>query len=273
MIETQKIHKIFRDFETEIVVDLILLVVGTILLIFLVQKLFPWLARHFHGQVRLNILAVTPILRLFIIIVSIATAVPMVVEPTLQNMITLFGALGVGIGFALKDYVSSLIAGIVVIIEKPFRNGDWITNDGVYGEVCEVGVRSVRMITPDDNKVTIPHSRLWTYHISNANDGAPRLMCVADFYLHPNHDGILVREKLHDVAVTSPYLYFDKPIAVIVQEKPWGTHYKLKAYTVDSGQQFHFITDLTLRAKKVLRDLGVEFVTAPVLTGKAQANG
>lgn len=50
-----------------------------------------------------------------------------------------------------------------------------------------------------------------------------------------------------DVALTSPFLQLDKPVAVIVQEKPWGAHYRIRAYPVDPHQQFRFITDLTIR--------------------------
>lgn len=264
-METQRIHKIFRDLDSGVLFDLGLIVGGAAVLIFLLQKLLPWIGGRFHGQRRLDILAITPLLRLLVIAVALGMSVPLLVKPSLQNMMTLFGAVGVGIGFAIKDYVSSLVAGIVVIAEKPFRNGDWIMSDGLYGEVCGVGMRAVSMITPDDNKVTIPHSRLWSKSVQNANDGAPRLMCVADFYLHPDHDGILVREKLQDVALTSPYLYFDTPVNVIVQEKPWGTHYRLKAYPVDCGQQFVFLSDLTVRGKNVLRDLGVGFAVAPAV--------
>ena len=41
-------------------------------------------------------------------------------------MVTLLGAIGLAIGFALKDYVSSLIAGVVSAVELPYRPGDWV---------------------------------------------------------------------------------------------------------------------------------------------------
>lgn len=67
--------------------------------------------------------------------------------------------------------------------------------------------------------------------------------------------------------VSAPmFPYLGKPVNVIVQEKPCGTHYRLKAYPVDCSQQFHFLSDLTVRGKRVLRDLGVEFAVAPVVS-------
>jgi hypothetical protein len=87
---------------------------------------------------------------------------------------------------------------------------------------------------------------------------------VANFYLHPDHDAEQVRQKLRKVALTSPYLQLNRPISVIVQEKPWGTHYQLKAYPIDGRDQFGFTSDLTVRGKAALAKLEVKSVTTSV---------
>ena len=50
---------------------------------------------------------------------------------------------------------------------------------------------------------------------------------------------------------------------MIVQEKPWATHYKLKAYVKESRDQFKFVTDLTIRSKEALRAMNIRFAQAP----------
>ena len=104
--------------------------------------------------------------------------------------------------------------------------------------------------------VSIPHSRIWTDNISNSNDGAKTLMCVADFYLMPRHDAALVRSVLQDVALTSAYLDYAEPVVVVLHEEPWGTHYKLRAYPFDMRDQFAFVSDLTVRGKLAITDAG-----------------
>ncbi|TXH36719.1 MAG: hypothetical protein E6Q92_11060 [Burkholderiaceae bacterium] len=74
-----------------------------------------------------------------------------------------------------------------------------------------------------------------------------------------------MRAALEDVALTCPYLYFDDPVAIAVSEKPWATHYRLKAYPVDAAQQFRSISDLTVRGKAVLNDLGLRFAKPPAV--------
>jgi small-conductance mechanosensitive channel len=233
---------------------------GTILT---VQRFLPWLAEKFSGKYRLYLLASVPVFRLFTLLVAAWLILTSVVEPTFKNLAALLGALGLALGFAFKDYAGSLIAGIVTLYEMPYRLGDWISIEGTYGEVKTIGLRTLEIVTPDDTVVVIPHQKLWDKLIFNANDGTRNLQCAADFYLCPAHDAARVFKTLFDVGLTSPFLQIKKPVNVVVQEKPWGTHYRLKAYPVDLRDQFRFTTDLTIRGKSALTDLGVSF-THPV---------
>jgi small-conductance mechanosensitive channel len=191
--------------------------------------------------------------------------VPLVVEPTPQNILAMLGAAGLAIGFAFKDYIGSIIAGIVCLYERPYRLGDWVRIDGDYGQIRSLGLRAMRIVTPDDTAVTIPHGKMWTSNIANANDGNPELMCVTDFFLRPDHNAKEVCEKLREVGLSSPYTHLKHPVAVSVIEEPWGTHYRLKAYPIDGRDQFRFITDLTIRGKEALDRLGVAPATIPAL--------
>ncbi|BCB08793.1 mechanosensitive ion channel family protein [Vreelandella venusta] len=257
MDDQEQYAKLFNDIDSQALITLGVILASTVLLIIVSQRGLNWLANRLHGQVRFRVFALVPLTRLLILITALAVAVPIVIEPSLRNMVTLLGAIGLAIGFALKDYVSSLIAGIVSAVELPYRPGDWVNIEGTYGEVKHVGMRTVEIVTPDDDLVAVPHLKLWDSAIYNANNGDVSLQCVASFYLHPEHEAGWVRKALRDVALTSVYLKFDKPIIVVAEEKPWGTHYRIRAYPVDPRQQFLFITDLTVRGKQVLSAAGV----------------
>ena len=77
---------------------------------------------------------------------------------------------------------------------------------------------------------------------------------------HRFFPGAAARSRL---ALTSLYLNLACPIVVVVAEKPWGTHYKLRAYPVDARDQFQFTSDLTIRGKSVLRELNIQPTLAP----------
>ena len=226
--------------------------------ILLVERLVPRLAKRLPSRLRMYLLPSIPVFRLAILIITLVMVIPMVIQTNLQNLIAILGFTAVALGFAFKDYISSLIAGIVAIYERPYRVGDWVTIDGAYGEVQSLSLRALRLYTPDDTVVNIPHIKIWTTNIFNANDGNRNLLCVTHFYVDPDHDAARTRQTLHDVALTSPYLDLTQRIRVIVQEQPWGTHYQLKAYPLDSREQFQFISDLTVRGKDALAKMGVK---------------
>lgn len=95
--------------------------------------------------------------------------------------------------------------------------------------------------------------------VANANNGTPRLQTVVDFFLDPYHDGNEARNILYDVALSSTYVSLKEPIAVVLKEKPWGTHYRVKAYPVDLKQQFRFIADTSIGGRGVLQKRGFDF--------------
>jgi len=254
---------ILRNLESN---DLVL-VAGAVALAWLLASALRWVLRHAAEsaplRLRLPILRLIPLLRLAIGIAALAVIVPILVEPTFQNVVAIVASVGLALAFVLKDYASSLVAGVVTVLEGPYQPGDWIKLDGTYGEVKQIGARAVHIVTAYDNEVIIPHSRLWSKSISNATSGSHSVLCVADFYLHPDHDGEAVRRRLVEIGKTSTYLMPETQVSVVAQEKPWGTHYKLKAYVKESRDQFDFVTDLTLRGKEALRAMNLRFAQAP----------
>ena len=243
------------------------LVAGVLILAWLLALAVRWVLRYSAegaaARLRLPILRLIPIVRLCIAIAALVIVVPILVEPSLQNVVAIVASVSLALAFVLKDYASSLVAGLVTIVEGPYQPGDWIELGGAYGEVKLIGLRAVHIVTAYDNEVVIPHSKLWSTSISNATSGGHTVLCVADFYLHPDHDAGKARQCLVDVGEAGAYLEPETKVDVIVQEKPWGTHYKLKAYVKDSRDQFRFMTDLTIRGKEALRAMNIRFAQVP----------
>jgi len=250
-----------------------LLVLGVLVLARIATFILHWLtyrlAEKAPPRLRLSILRILPVAHLLIGIAAVVVIVPILVEPTFRNVATLLAGVGLMLSFALKDYGSSLMAGLATVLENTYQPGDWIEVDGAYGEVKSIGTRAARIVTPDDTEVIIPHSRLWSTRIFNATSGNRSLLCVADFYLHPDHDASAVRKRLVEIADGSSYRKPESPVTVIIGEKPWGTHYRLKAYVKESREQFLFITDLTIRGKEAIRSLGIRFAQATYAETKA----
>lgn len=254
--------KLLNDLQDISFLKIALIIVLAWAIVFAARKLLPFLAERGPSQTRLYLLGAVPVIRLLAMVLAILWIVPLVFNVTFQNFLVIAGAASVAIGFAFKDYVSSLIAGIVAIFERPYRSGDWVKVGEDYGEIRQMGLRGMTIQTPDDNAVVVPHARLWTDNISNSNDGAQTLQCVAEFFLAPDHDAAAIRAGLADVALTSPFLHYDMPVVVVLNEEPWGTHYKVRAYPFDMRDQFLFISDMTARGKVRIFGLGARPASA-----------
>ncbi len=233
-----------------------------------VEWLLRRLAEKVPPRMRLFTLRIVPVVRLLIIIVAAAVIVPILVEPTFKNIVTMLISVSLALAFELKDYGSSFVAGWVTMLENTYQPGDWIEVDGAYGEVKSIRTRATRILTADDTEVIIPHSHLWSKNVSNATSGNRSLLCVTDFYLHPDHDAYAARKCLTEIVETSSFRKPDSPVTVIVLEKPWCTHYRAKGYALESREQFLFVTDVTVRGKKAIRSLGIGFAQVPYPTAR-----
>src|SRR3989449_1108679 len=149
------------------------------LLIFAMQRKLRHAAEKARPHRRLIILRIVPIARLLIRAAAILVIVPLLVEPTVRNILALSAGLGLALAYTLKDYGSSFVAGLVTVLENTYQPGDWIEVDGAYGEVKSIAGRAVRLVTADDTEVIIPHSRLWSTSIFNSSSGNRSLLCVA----------------------------------------------------------------------------------------------
>ena len=141
------------------------LLIGARVLASVAGWLITHLAERAPGRWRLRILQSRPIVRLLIAIGTVLLIIPVLVEPTFQNLVAVVAGLGLALAFALKDYGSSLVAGLVTVLEGTYQPGDWIQVDDTYGEVRSIGMRAVRIVTPDDTEVVIPHTRIWNSSI------------------------------------------------------------------------------------------------------------
>lgn len=80
-------------------------------------------------------------------------------------LVASLGLTGFALGFALKDAVSSLLAGVLILYYQPFRRGDRIAVAGFEGEVVEIDLRYTR-IQARDRVVLVPNSNMFTNAIS-----------------------------------------------------------------------------------------------------------
>jgi small conductance mechanosensitive channel len=70
------------------------------------------------------------------------------------------GVAGLGIGIALQGVLSNVVAGLSIILTKPFRVGQWISIVGVYGQVSSIELFATTLLHPDQSRVVIPNRKI-----------------------------------------------------------------------------------------------------------------
>ncbi|MFT4541331.1 MAG: MscS family membrane protein [Planctomycetota bacterium] len=113
------------------------------------------------------------------------------------------GIVGVAVGFAAKDTLSNLFAGVFIVADGPYRLGDYIVlDDGVRGEVVHIGLRSTRVQTRSDVHITIPNSVIGQSKIVNQSGGGATSMRVAiPVGVGYDSDVDLVKKTLLDIGL------------------------------------------------------------------------
>ncbi|MGB7087362.1 MAG: mechanosensitive ion channel family protein [Phormidesmis sp.] len=217
-------------------------------------KTVDWLVITISERVarhnRLRVKQFQPLVRTSVMTFTLIMLMNLFLNLSRENVLAVTGTVAVALGFAFKDYASSVIAGIVGLFEAPYRVGDRISIDDAYGEVISYGLRGIRVRTPGDNIVTVPHNYIWTNSVSNANMGELEAQVVTEFYLAHDADPEEVENILYRIAYTSKYTHLQLPIKVVMSDHSWGSLFKLRSYPLDARDEFAYQTDLTMRAKK-----------------------
>ena len=167
------------------------------------------------------------------------------------------GTIAVSVGFALKDLTASFVAGLTIMIDRPFQVGDRVTFEGHYGDITVIGLRSVQMNTLTDDIITIPNNKFLNEVVSSGNYGELDMQVGIPFHIGLDQDIELARELIQESATSSRYVHLPKPVAVIIEQVITDNYLAIKltckAYVVDTKFEKMFVSDITLRVMQEFR--------------------
>ena len=209
---------------------------------------------------RLSFKWLIPITRMALWAIATYLIVLNVFRVDAQGLLAASAALGVAVGIAAQDMLKNVLGGLIVVFDQPFQVGDKIRVGRSYGEVVSIGLRSTRVVTADDDLVSIPNSQVVGEQVANSNAGKLNCQVVTDLYLPGRVDERKAKEIAFEAAVTSQYVFLNKPIVVLVQDDfrtTFVTRIRVRAYVLDPRFEFLFQSDVTERAREGFRAAGL----------------
>jgi len=170
-LDPQLVGAIVLDWSGRIVAALAIFFVGR----FIATALTGWFGRAVHRVGVDTTLAkfLGSLIYIVLIVMVVLTAVTTLGVPT-TNFLAILGAAGLAIGLALKDSLSNLAAGVMLVFFQPFRVGDSIEAAGISGTVEHIGAFDTVIKSPDNRTITVPNSLLYAGTIVNSSREALR---------------------------------------------------------------------------------------------------
>lgn len=183
----------------------------------------------------------------------------------LSNLAIIAGALSVGIGFGLQNIVNNFVSGLILLIERPIKTGDWVMIGDHQGHVKKISVRATEITTLDRAAVFIPNSTLISGVLTNKTYAdKPVGRIVIPLGLSHDVDAKRVRELLLKIALDHSEIRRIPPPAVLFRGFTENTrNFELIALLYDAGKTDAVASDLCFEIDEIFRREGIPIPFPP----------
>lgn len=176
-----------------------------------------------------------------------------------SSFVALFASAGVAIGMALSGTMQNFAGGVMVLIFKPYKIGDYIEAAGFAGTVKEIQIFNTILITPDNQTIIIPNNSLSTSSMRNYSTATHRRVDI-DVEVAYGTDAAKVREILEEIINENPLILKEgayAPAIPMTAMKGSSIEFQMRMW-VESANYWGVKFDVTEKVYIVLTERGIE---------------
>ncbi|MFQ5484162.1 MAG: mechanosensitive ion channel family protein [Desulfobacterales bacterium] len=173
------------------------------------------------------------------------------------SFVAVLGAAGLAVGLALQGSLSNFAAGVLILVLRPFKIGDYIDGAGEAGTVKEISLFNTILATPDNVKIIIPNGKLFGDTIKNisAYDDRRLDLTVGIGYSSDIHRAF---DLLHALLKADPRVLDDPTAQIAVSELADSSVNLIVRPWVKKENYWQLKLDLTLKIKETFEENGIE---------------
>jgi small-conductance mechanosensitive channel len=177
----------------------------------------------------------------------------------LNKFAIMLGALGVGIGFGLQNIVNNFISGLILIFERPIQVGDTIAQEGLYGTVTRIGIRSSTIRTFDGAEVIVPNANLISNEVTNwtLSDRLRRIQILVGvtYGTDPNKVIKILNETIKN---QKDILDTPEPMILFREFGDSSLNFDVRFWTADSSNWLQLQSNVNVNINNAFKKAGIE---------------
>ena len=197
------------------------------------------------------------LVRISLMVVVIIAAIGQLGVQT-TSLLAVMGAAGLAVGLALQGSLSNFAAGVLIVLFRPYKVGDFVEAAGVAGVIEEVQILTTIMKTGDNKRIIVPNSQIMSSIITNYSANDTRRVDLT-FGVSYSDDLDQVHKELRAIVDADERILKDPEVTIKVQALADSSVNFIVRPWVNSGDYWGVYFDLTEKVKKRFDEVGISF--------------
>ena len=176
----------------------------------------------------------------------------------LSAFATIGAGLMVGLGFGLQNIANNFISGIIILVERPIKVGDYVEVGNVYGVISDISTRSTSVVTRENISMIIPNSKFISENVINWSHNTQIVELRIPIGISYMSDPEKAREVLIQIAIDNPEVLTEPaPKVLLIEFGDSSINMELEAWIENATRRFDIISDVNYAIYSKFKENGI----------------